>query len=334
MTFSGRFILNLIQFASAQGADGNKLLELSGISFDELCKEDSRVSSKIYNEVIENGVALTNDSYFGLHSGEYLNLSAAGLISQITQTSATVKEALEYCCDFANLGCRALPMSLIEKGDYYEISFTPDTIWLQESEISVKHTIDGFLAFTLREFHTLTRQRYYPVKVTFSNEIPKNITEYSRIFKCSLEFNSNKTAMYFRKEHIEVPVITSDYNLLRVLVSHATEKLQELEKEQEQGFYSIVLRSILRLVKPEFPTIEMVASNLNISVRTLQRRLKNESKTYQDILDQLREQFAKNYLKNNDLTVSEVAYLLNYSDASSFIRSFKRWTGMTPEQFR
>ena len=134
------------------------------------------------------------------------------------------------------------------------------------------------------------------------------------------------------KKQVEEPIITSDYNLLRILVQYANEKLVALE--QEQGFYTIVRQSILNLVKPQFPTIEQVAANLNISVRTLQRRLKAEDHTYKSVLDELRKGFALDYVKNKSLTIQEITYLLDYSEPSAFNRSFKRWTGKSPLEYR
>ena len=110
------------------------------------------------------------------------------------------------------------------------------------------------------------------------------------------------------------------------------EKLAAMEGQL--GFATIVKQSIINLVKPQFPTIEQVAANLNLSVRTLQRRLKAEGLTYKAVLDELRRQFALDYLKNDALSIKEIAYLLDYAESSSFVRSFKRWTGKSPQEFR
>jgi proteasome assembly chaperone (PAC2) family protein len=110
MHFNGRFIVNLAQFAGQLGANPSEILALSGLPIAELCKEETTVDAVSYNEVIEAAVKATNDPFFGLHAGENLNLVAAGIIVQIANTSSTVKEALEYCCYFANLGCSALPV--------------------------------------------------------------------------------------------------------------------------------------------------------------------------------------------------------------------------------
>jgi AraC-like DNA-binding protein len=117
-----------------------------------------------------------------------------------------------------------------------------------------------------------------------------------------------------------------------MLVQYAEKKLSSLQ--EESGFAQIVRQSIINMVKPQFPTIEQVAANLNLSVRSLQRRLSEEDLTFSTVLEELKRQFALDYLQNERLSIKEIAYLLDYADASSFIRSFRRWMGVSPEQYR
>lgn len=332
MQFRARFIAYIIQFAAQQGVDKNKLLALTNTSMQGLCEEDLLFESKVYNQIVEHTETLSGDDLFGLHLGEYLSLSAAGLIVQIAQSSSTVLEALNYMVQYANLGCQALPYQLKELENEWELSLTPKESWVTESPAAVRHTMDGNLVFTLREFHTLTRQKHYPIRIHFSYPKPGRFSEYERIFNCPIRFGQPLTAIYFDKKQVQEKVVTSDYRLLQLLIQYAQEKLATMEGQL--GFSTIVKQSIINLVKPQFPTIEQVAANLNLSVRTLQRRLKEENLTYKIVLEELKKQFALDYLKNINLSIKEVSYLLDYAEPSSFIRSFKRWTGETPKAYQ
>ena len=332
MPFNGRFVSSFIQFASARGARPNDLLVLSGHDFETLQAEATQISTAAYGHILEQAVAQTDDNYLGLHFGEFMNMAAAGIVAQITMTSETVKQGLEYACEFAQLACSALPMQLTEAAAAYRLSMVPDPVWLKQSPSSVRHTIDGTLVFTLNEYFELTRKRHYPIEVHLTIPRPADPSEYHRVLNCPVLFNQPETALYFRKEHIEQKILTSDYRLLRILVAHAEERIAAMN--QQQGFYDTVRQSVAHLVKPEFPTIEQVAQHLNISVRTLQRKLSEEGHTFKQIIESLREDFALSYLKRPELSINEIAYLLNYGDASAFIRSFKRWKGMTPNQYR
>lgn len=332
MQFRARFIANIIQFAGQQGVDKRFLLDLTQKTMEELCADELMFESPIYNAVVEKAAALSKDNLFGLHLGEYLSLSAAGLIVQIAQSSNTVLEALQYMVQYANLGCQALPFQLSELEEEWELSVRPNYLWLEQSPQSVKHTMDGTLVFTIREFHTLTRQKYRPNRIHFSYARPENRVEYERIFNCPVRFGQPLTALYLDKKIVAEKVVTSDYRLLQLLIQYAEEKLASMQ--DDSGFATVVKQSIINLVKPQFPTIEQVAANLNLSVRTLQRKLKEENYTYKTVLDELRKQFALEFLKNKDLSIKEIAYLLDYSEPSSFIRSFKRWTGKSPTVYR
>lgn len=332
MTFRARFIANIIQFAQQQGVDRRSLLNIVGEEMDALNKEELMLDAGIYNEVVEKALEFSGDPYFGLHLGEYLSLSAAGLIVQIAQSSRTVEEALNYMVAFANLGCQAMPFQLSKKEKEWELSLHPNPVWEEQSPLAVRHTMDGTVIFTLREFHTLTRQKYYPTRIHFAYPRPKQFQEYERLFKCPVRFDQKITALFLDEKQVSEPIVTGDYHLLQVLVQYAEKKLTAYKKEG--GFASVVRQSIVNLVKPQFPTIEQVSANLNISVRTLQRRLKEEDLTFKKVLDELKQQFALDYLKNKTLSVKEIAYLLDYAEASSFIRSFRRWTGKSPETYR
>ncbi|MFT6923322.1 MAG: AraC-like DNA-binding protein [Crocinitomicaceae bacterium] len=334
MAFNGRFVLNMAHHATKQGGDLNKIIAITGKSIEELNEESCVVDDLIYNKVVELAVGISGDNYFGLHAGENLNLSAAGLIVQLTQTSETVKQAIELCCEYANLGCSALPLSLVKSGDVYRVILTPNQLWKNQSAIAFQHTTEGVLAFTIKEYSSLTRMQHNPVAVhlTWSKPSDKDISEYERVFGCSVLFNQDEIAIVLKEEQVEEKVVTSNYDLLKVLITHATEKSAQISKTL--GFVSLVKQSMLNLIKPEFPSVDQVAGHLNVSSRTLQRKLKEEGKTYKELIDELRLDFALGYLNQPELQISEIAYLLSYADASAFNRSFKRWTGKTPSEHR
>ena len=300
MQFRARFIAQGIQFAAQQGASPVQLAALTGLSLQELNTDDQFFPAGIYNAVIEGAVEQTGDPFFGLHFGDQLSLSAAGLIVQIIQSSATVQEGLELLVEYANLGCQAMPFSLEEHADEWELYLVPHPVWLQQSPIAVRHTMDGSMVFTLREFHSLTRQRHYPIRVHFAYPRPEKFSAYEKIFRCPVRFEQDRTALFLEKAHLKEEIITSDFRLQKILIQYAEEKLARLPASELSGFLQTVQQSVINLVKPEFPTIDRVAASLNLSVRSLQRKLKEEGYTYKRVLDELKKQFALDYLRNKE----------------------------------
>jgi AraC-like DNA-binding protein len=332
MMFRARFIAHIIQFAARQGASRKKLLGITGKSFTELQDDELMLDASIYNQVIEEAADQTGNELLGLHMGSALALSAAGLVVQITQSSRTVEEAILYMVEFNNLGCQSMPFQLTKLDGEWQLSVHPHSVWLSQSPIAVRHTMDGMLMFTLRQFQSLTHQRYQPLRVCLSYPRPVHFEDYEQLFKCPVRFNQPISAIYIDEQQMQMPIATSDYQLLQLLVKYAEQKLQRLE--EKAGYANTVGQTILQLSTPHFPVIELVADNLHLSVRSLQRKLKAEGYTFKSLTEQLKQQLALDYLDNKSLTIKEIAYLLDYADASSFIRSFRRWKGLSPEQYR
>lgn len=333
MAFRVRFVKNIIRFARQRGADLDTLLQAAGYHDLEAMDDETQfIGKEAYDQVITKALEQSGDPLMGLHLGEYLSLSAAGLIVQIAQNSRTVLEALQYTVNFANLGCQELPFELKELDHAWELSLKPNPEWEAQYPQSAHQTIDGQMVFSLREFQSLSLQKHHPLSVHFAYAKPQAKAEYDRVFQCPVRIGMPYTAIYLRKEHVADKVISSDYDLLRLLVGFAEQKLANLENYQ--SFTNTVRQTIVQMRQTQFPTILQIAANLNMSVRTLQRRLKQEGYTYQNLTDDLKQQFALDYLRHKNLSIKEIAYSLDFSEASSFVRSFKRWYGASPQVYR
>ncbi len=322
----------MLTFAGQRGADAATLYADLGMSVEELRAEHTTLENEAFNRLMRQVLSMTGDEDFGLHAGEYLNLSAAGIVLQIMQASAKIEEALSFVCSLANLGCSSSPMHMEVEGEELALVLRPDPLWWQQAPDIVKQVMDGIFAFTMREISTLIWQRYRPIRVEYSFAQERELSERERVFGAPILFSASRNALVLPRAVLDQPIMSSDFDLLALLVSHAEKKLHE--KEQEASFSSVVHRTILNLLKPQFPTIEEVAANLNQSVRTLQRKLKEEETTFKEVLEDIKLELSKVYLGRPQLSIAEVSELLQYAEPSGFIRSFKRWTGQTPQQFR
>ncbi|MEM7515108.1 MAG: AraC family transcriptional regulator ligand-binding domain-containing protein, partial [Bacteroidota bacterium] len=283
------------------------------------------------NEVLEAAVKATGDPLFGLHAGENLSLQAAGLIIQIAHSAETVEEALQFCCEYSNLGCRALPTSMEVLGEKVKILFSPDPSWARKSSVCVNQTIYGHMAFTIREYQSLTQQNRFPEEIWLSSAAPSNEKELRRVLGKHIRFQAEEDAIIFSTDQLSKKVVTSDYALLKVLLEHAEERSLVISPKK---FSERVEQTLIKMLAGGLPTVDAVASQLNMSVRSFQRKLAEEDTSFKELVDKTRKDFAVKYVKKTELSLGEVAYLLEYSDLSAFSRSFKRWTGMTPKSFR
>ena len=137
--------------------------------------------------------------------------------------------------------------------------------------------------------------------------------------------------MYFSKASLEAHLHTANPRLARVNDRVITQYLAQFDK----GSTAMRVRAkLIDLLSAGNVTQQDVADSLHMSLRTLQRKLSVENTSYKVLLDETRRELANQYLRQACLSVSEVTYLLEFSEPSNFARAFKRWTGRTPSDFR
>ncbi|MCG8605094.1 helix-turn-helix transcriptional regulator, partial [bacterium] len=148
---------------------------------------------------------------------------------------------------------------------------------------------------------------------------------------CRIEFGQPYNRIGFPKDLGSVQISTRDQGLLAVLEKYASEIKQSYSNDQH--YVSRTQKLILEMMDPQPPTLEAVAQSLNLSARSLQRKLKQEKGcSYTDLVEDARKKLCAKYLEDPKRTVDEVGYLTGYADTTSFIRAFKRWYGKTPRQ--
>ncbi len=160
---------------------------------------------------------------------------------------------------------------------------------------------------------------------------PDYAETYAQVLKCPIEFGAPSCYMDFSDAALDRPTANSNREL-----QHFCEQRCELILHELQGPGDFVQRVRARLLAgpPPFPDADAVAASMHISGRVLRRRLQEEGRSFRQIVQQVREELARQYLTKADLTVEEVSTLLGYSEAPAFSRAFKSWTGKSPDRFR
>ncbi len=152
-------------------------------------------------------------------------------------------------------------------------------------------------------------------------------------FHCPVHFGESSNWVEFSDSVLRAPIARSESDLERFL-KLAPYHVVIKPMVSDGGIASRIKQLLGDDFQRELPTFDELASQLNMSERTLRRRLDREGTSYQRIKDHLRREAAISYLRNPELTVSDVAELLGFSDPSAFHRSFKRWTGRSPGDYR
>ncbi len=170
------------------------------------------------------------------------------------------------------------------------------------------------------------------IEARFKHKAPQDVSEYKRIFNFPVSFGKSTNALLFDKKYLELPVVLPDKELLYVFENHAEDVLIKLSNNE--SITRKVSSFLVKMIHDKPPTLETVAKKFFMSVRKLQLLLENEGTTYKNILNTIRKELAFNYLRDNQISVAEVSYLLGFSEPSAFHRAFKKWTGKTPGNYR
>lgn len=179
---------------------------------------------------------------------------------------------------------------------------------------------------------TFTERTIMPVRLTLKERPPYHAL-YAGAFGCPALFDEPHDAIVFRRADLDLKLVSANQRVAAMFEDAAERDLQTYEAAGN-GTAAAVREILERQLHGDVPDIDSVSLALNLSARTLQRRLAQEGMRFSTLLDEVRLDMAQRYLSAGRATLTEIAYLLGFSEPNSFFRSFKRWTGKTPADFK
>lgn len=321
-------LMNLVGFSKERGVELSSILKRLEL---DLSDDIQFVPIGQYADVFDHVLRETGDENLGLHLGEYYNFAALGIVGQIIQVSKTLEEGVLKAIEFFSLFSNVLSVSLQKHSSTFSLNFEVDKESLSQFPETCRHLVISSMTFSFREIHYLTLKHTFPQEVSIDFDV-KNKEEFSKVFKHPVQFNSAGNTISFSNNILSEKIQFSDFELLLVLEGVARQRLEQVL--QQQNTFTNNLKSLIyRLLEPEFPSLSLIARNLHMSERSLQRKLKAEGTSYSKVISEIRKEIALDYLKK-DLSIKEISYLLGYAEASVFINAFKKWYHDSPANYR
>lgn len=269
---------------------------------------------------------LTGDPLFGFRLGCASDLRAAGLLGYIARSSPSVGCFLRNTARYAGVMSDAWEMETARLASHGEFAWICKAASGQQAHQYAEFLAALFFA-ALREAAPL---RIEPREVAFSHRRSSSAEDMAAYFGCQVQFGAAHSRIIFKPEDLELPLASADRLLLRVLRAYGDQLLDG----QGSGLTAQVEEAVSARLSGGTATLGAVAADLGMSPRTLSRRLAQAGTSYFTILEELRKALAIRYLRESDLALAEIAFLLGYSGLSSFNEAFRRWTGQSPGQFR
>ncbi len=320
-------ISTLFEIAEKHGITKTELLNSVNMDPSILNSPDNRLTPELVHKLTQKAVSLTGNENFGLHQGE-LFTGFSNILGYVLMNCKTFGEAIDKYCRYQKIS---------DEGTYTEIEREGNIAVIKSSVMDSaiandKQLTDFILSCMLTYIKKLTGKNIDLIEVRFKHKAPEDTSEYKRIFNCTLLFESSMNAIVFDRRLLSLPILEPNEKLLRVFEKYAQDVLDKLIFGDT--YANRVTRVIIKMLQGEAPSIKTVAQKLAMSVRNLQLKLKQEGTSYRRLLNNIRKELAISYLKDEQVSIGEITYLLGFSETSVFHRSFKRWTNHTPGWYR
>ena len=266
----------------------------------------------------------------GFKYGEALNLVAADSVGQLIMSCPDVRQAFLALQQFHPLLSVSTDIRFESSGDVAMIDFGPG-YGVGTPDLMKRFTTESVYTALLSQVRWLTGAplRYRKLYIPYSR--PAYSDKYEAVFDCDIHYGASTHRIEFDTDYFDLPIITANEQIRRIKSRHCADTLRRWESRLtiENRIKAILLRTY-----PDFPSLEEVASRLHTSRSCLYRKLRMSQTSYQGLINEFKRDKSLSLLRQTSLTVPEIAAELGFSDASSFRRAFKSWTGYPPSAVR
>ncbi len=318
-----------VSYVRAKGGDADGLIREFGLP--HTVETDTEVVLPLpgLHAFLEAAERESKDPFMGLHVAGAYRRGVYGVMEYACRSAPTVREAFLRIVRFGTL-----------MNDIFVVTYEErdGAATIEQSILGVRHCLgrhanECLVATLFEQARLLSGERLIPGRVWFAHPRPRRVDELTETFgTLDITFDAEANGFTVPTPYLELPLVTADPSLLGVLDEHATQALSE--RPPAPDFVGQVRACVRERMRGEAPTVEIVAKELGLSPRTLQRRLTHAGTSFQKMFESVREDLARAHVSEGKMALGEIAFVLGYADLSAFLRAFKRWTGKTPRQFR
>jgi AraC-like DNA-binding protein len=314
-------------YLDALDVDKDAFLESIGIGPESLKSPDAYLPIEKYLFIEKEAARYTNDPSFGFHMGQYAEAGSWSILGYMMMNCQNLGEAFEKSARYNRIIGNLIDGNANLRFNKIKVKLTVPP----HAPEMPRHCFESAITSSIRMMRTLTGEEINPLEVTFAYPMPESVREYEDYFNCPVNFEHKENSFTIPLKVIFTPILFANPELLEYFENYAQEFLADMDRQSE--YASRVTKILLSQLDDEDLSIKKVAREMSVSVRTLQNRLKAEGVVFSDLLQEVREKLAKKYLREN-YSVEDITYLLGFSEPSVFRKAFKKWSGVTPRQFR
>ena len=269
---------------------------------------------------------LSEDPCFGLKAAEYWHPSYLHALGYAWLASSTLRTAIDRFIRYKHMVAQGVEIHLEEDGDGLSLVLEYD-----KDVQALPVQIDFGMAFLTSMCRANYGEELNPVSVSFIHPAPSCLGDYFALFRCPIHFDAPTDRLTLPLDAVDKRLPGSNPQLAQLNDQIIIQYLAQLDKDD-------ILNRTKAVIIDQLPSGRVshasVANALYMNVRTLQRQLQKEGSTFKALLNDIRKELAGKYIRDSKMNLSEISFLLGFSEISSFSRAFNRWTGKPPSAYR
>jgi AraC-like DNA-binding protein len=305
--------------------DADALFRRAGMDPDRMRDPNARYPVSAIQRLWALAAAATDDPCFGLQVAQLWHPTTFHALGYSALASETLRDALLRAVRYSRVVTTGASLDLQQDGAEVILTLASASPGRQ----AVTASLEAGLASIVILCREARGQRIDPLRVTLARTHCGCVRGLQEFFGCPVQLGAVDNSVVFHASDLDARLPTANPVLLRVNEQVLTHYAARLESSE------LAVRVQSKLIQL-LPTGEVdqnaVARSLNLSLRSMQRKLRDEGTTFRRLADDTRRQLGEQYLKDSTLVVSEIAYLLGFAEVSSFSRAFRRWTGHAPRE--
>ena len=311
-----------------EGVEVDALLRQAHITPREIKNKDIplAVQNQIkFADLVANAIG---DPLLGLRLAYSYDLREIGLLYYVITSAETLLGSLQRAARYSDVANEGVDLE-VKNGNVLRLRLHYSGV-ARHSDV---HQIEFWMATVVRICRKVVGNNLKPIEIRIAHNRRKQVPEMEKLLRCAVKTGADVDEIVFGRGSGEYPVITADPYLDRLCVRLCKETLDRLGKKASPLKVKVE-NAIATLLPHGEMQFDAVATELAMSERTLARRLASEGQSFSKILDGLRSNLARRYLAESDMSISEIAWLLGYSEVANFTHAFRRWTGTNPRNER
>lgn len=298
-----------------------------GLSDANLADLDRFLDVESIAALFERAAAEVADDAFGLHVGGAFDVRGLGVLSYVVLHAPTVDDALRNLERHARAHMQGPRVALEVHAETAQLTYASNAATVATR----RHHVEAALAIGTQLMRRLLGPAWRPRRVLFEHGAPGCTREHARFFVAPVHFAQSRNALVFDSRELRAPVSGADARLLAIVERH----LREIGDPApvNDPWLETVREAITQALGGGAPTIHSIAKQSRVSVRSLQRRLSVRGIVFRELVAGVRRDIACRHLHAGTTKLTQLAFLLGYSDLSAFQRAFRQWTGQSPSQY-